>query len=291
MNWRGSRCLETSRRRSTISCAIRRAPRAPRSTDSRIAVVSLSRLPRTPPGQTSSGRRGRSRGLDVVYEDDAIVVVNKPPGLLSVPLERNPAAPSVFDQLVADIDRTASSARSSCIGSIQDSSGLVVFARSPAMQRPLVDQFRRREPERVYLAVVHGRPQPPTGTWRDRLVWNAKALIQRVARPGDSDAEEAISEYRVVEDLRNASLLEVRLRTGRRNQIRIQAAIRGMRSSVSGDIFPRSTGRRHPLRTSGAARASPDLPSSPRRPDGHAGSTAPAGFCRSARAPARAGPT
>ena len=95
------------------------------------------------------------------------------------------------------------------------------------MQRVLVDHFRRREPERVYLAVVHGRPNPTTGTWRDRLVWNAKALIQRVARPGDSDAEEAISDYKVVEELRNASLLEVRLRTGRRNQIRIQTAIRG----------------------------------------------------------------
>ena len=95
------------------------------------------------------------------------------------------------------------------------------------MQRALVDQFRRREPERVYLAVVVGHPNPATGTWRDHLSWNAKALIQKVARPGDSDAEEAISDYKVVEDLRNASLLEVRLRTGRRNQIRIQAAIRG----------------------------------------------------------------
>ena len=190
-------------------------------------MVSLSRSPRTPRGQASSGRRGRSRDLDVVFEDDAIVVVNKPPGLLSVPLERNPAAPSVFEQLVARY-RSHGKQRPFVVHRIdQDSSGLVVFARSPSMQRALVDQFRRREPERVYLAVVHGRPHPAAGTWRDRLVWNAKALIQRVARPGDSDAEDAISDYKVVEDLRNASLLEVRLRTGRRNQIRIQAAIRG----------------------------------------------------------------
>jgi RluA family pseudouridine synthase len=162
-----------------------------------------------------------------VYEDDEILVVDKPAGLLTIPLERRADETSALEQIGDDLKHRRKP-RAFVVHRIdQDSSGLVVFARSPSMQRVLVDQFRRREPERVYLAVVHGRLNPATGTWRDRLVWNAKALIQRVARPGDSDAEEAISDYKVVEELRNASLLEVRLRTGRRNQIRIQTAIRG----------------------------------------------------------------
>ncbi len=189
-------------------------------------MVGLSRSRRTPRGGTGSGRSRRSRELDVVYEDDWIVVVNKPPGLLSVPLERNPAAPSVSDRL-ADRYRSHGKRRPFVVHRIdQDSSGLVIFARNAAAQRALVDQFKRREPERVYWAIVYGHPTPPAGTWRDHLAWNSKALIQTVARPGDADAEEAISEYRVVEHLRNASLLEVKLRSGRRNQIRIQAAIR-----------------------------------------------------------------
>jgi 23S rRNA pseudouridine1911/1915/1917 synthase len=134
---------------------------------------------------------------------------------------------SVFDQLVSRY-RSHGKQRPFVVHRIdQDSSGLVVFARNAFAQRALVEQFKRREPERVYLAIVSGHLDPPAGTWRDRLVWNPKSLVQRVVRPGDPNAEQAISEYQVVEVLRNASLLEVRLRTGRRNQIRIQAATRG----------------------------------------------------------------
>jgi 23S rRNA pseudouridine1911/1915/1917 synthase len=191
-------------------------------------VVSLSRSRRTSRVATTSGRRGRrSREIDVVYEDDSIVVINKPAGLLSVPLERNPAAPSAQERL-EERYRSHGKRRLFAVHRIdQDTSGLVVFARSVSAQRVLVEQFKRREPERVYWAIVQGHPDPPAGLWRDRLAWNSKALIQKVAGPGDADAEEAISDYKVVEGLRNASLLEVRLRTGRRNQIRIQAALRG----------------------------------------------------------------
>ena len=96
-------------------------------------------------------------------------------------------------------------------------------------QKRLKAQFARREPERVYLAVVYGRPDPPSGTWRDMLVWDEKALIQKETHPRDPRGTEAISDYRVVEPFRDASLIEVRLRTGRRNQIRIQARLRGHR--------------------------------------------------------------
>jgi 23S rRNA pseudouridine1911/1915/1917 synthase len=91
----------------------------------------------------------------------------------------------------------------------------------------LKGQFARREPERVYLAVVYGRPHPRQGTWRDTLVWDEKARIQKDTHPKDPRGLEAVSEYVVKEAYVEASLLEVRLRTGRRNQIRIQARLRG----------------------------------------------------------------
>jgi 23S rRNA pseudouridine1911/1915/1917 synthase len=75
--------------------------------------------------------------------------------------------------------------------------------------------------------VVYGQPTPPHGTWRDHLVWDEKALIQKETHPRDPRAREAVSEYRTLEAFRDASLIEVRLRTGRRNQIRIQARLRG----------------------------------------------------------------
>ena len=160
-----------------------------------------------------------------MFEDDQLVVVNKPAGLLSVPLERRASAPSVYAELV-DYLRPRGKRRPFVVHRIdEDTSGLVVFAKSPDAQLVLRAQFRRREPRRIYLAVVYGRPDPSCGTWRDRIVWDEKALIQKAARPGHRDAEEAISEYRVRESFRDASLLEVHLVTGRRNQIRIQARL------------------------------------------------------------------
>jgi 23S rRNA pseudouridine1911/1915/1917 synthase len=103
----------------------------------------------------------------------------------------------------------------------------VVFAKDPTSQQRLKSQFARRQPERVYLAVVYGQPSPPEGTWRDTLVWDTKALIQKETHPRDPQGSEAIADYRVVEAFRDASLIEVRLRTGRRNQIRIQSRLRG----------------------------------------------------------------
>jgi 23S rRNA pseudouridine1911/1915/1917 synthase len=172
-------------------------------------------------------RTGPSGDLDIVYEDDVLLVVSKPPGILSVPLERKADAPSVYEQ-IEDRFRSHGKRRPFIVHRIdQDTSGLVVFAKEPHAQQRLKVQFARREPERVYLAVVYGHPDPASGTWRDMLVWDTKALIQKETHPRDPRGTEAISEYRVVESFRDASLIEVRLRTGRRNQIRIQARLRG----------------------------------------------------------------
>jgi 23S rRNA pseudouridine1911/1915/1917 synthase len=174
-------------------------------------------------------RSGLAAGgvLPIVYEDEHLIVVNKPPGLLTVPLERREGAPSVQD-LLADHFRARGRRRPFVVHRIdRDTSGLVLFAARADVQQQLKDQFRRREPERVYLAVVYGRPAPPAGTWRDRLVWDQKALVQKETHPRDPRGKDALSEYRTVETFREASLVEVRLITGKRNQIRLQARLRG----------------------------------------------------------------
>ena len=172
-------------------------------------------------------RTGPVGDIDVIFEDDALLVVNKPAGMLSVPLERKTELPSVYDQ-IEDRFRSHGKRRPFIVHRIdQDTSGLVVFAKDAESQRRLKAQFARREPERVYRAVVYGCPSPSSGTWRDTLVWDTKALIQKETHPRDPKGMDAISEYHVVERFRDASLIEVRLQTGRRNQIRIQARLRG----------------------------------------------------------------
>jgi 23S rRNA pseudouridine1911/1915/1917 synthase len=169
----------------------------------------------------------RLSGLRIIYEDDDLIVVDKPAGLLSVPLPKKSDAPSVAEEIGRHL-RSSRNGRPFVVHRIdRDTSGLVVIAKHAAAHAALKDQFLRHEPERVYQAVVYGRPDPASGEWRDRLVWDQKALIQKETHPRDPRGKEAVSEYRVIESYRETSLIEVRLVTGKRNQIRIQARLRG----------------------------------------------------------------
>lgn len=182
-------------------------------------------LDRPGSAKRTSGRR--LGGLDVVYEDDALIVVNKPAGVLAVPLERREHAISIYDEIERHL-RPRGKRRPLVVHRIdRDTSGLVLFAKTARAQAILKRQFLRHEPERVYLAVVYGHPSPPTGTWRDHLAWDQKALIQKATHARDPRAKDAIASYRVVESFATTSLLEVRLVTGKRNQIRLQARLRG----------------------------------------------------------------
>lgn len=175
-------------------------------------------------------RMGRSPSegeLSIVFEDDAIVVVNKPPGLLAVPLPRKEEAVSVEDLLVVRL-RSRGKRRPLVVHRIdRDTSGLVVFAVRPDALARLKDQFRRHEALRVYLAVVYGHPSPETGTWEDTVTWDDRAMIQKETHLRDPNGSEARCSYRVLEMFRETSLIEVTLVTGRRNQIRLQARMRG----------------------------------------------------------------
>jgi 23S rRNA pseudouridine1911/1915/1917 synthase len=172
----------------------------------------------------ASARRNIAR---VVYKDSHLIAVDKPAGLLTVPLARQSGAPSVQDQL-AQFLRSHGKKRPFPVHRIdRDTSGLVVFALRIDAQENLKDQFLRHEPERAYLAVVYGRPSPASGQWRDRLVWDQRSLMQKQTSELDPKGQEAVSEYRVLETFRDSSLVEVRLFTGKRNQIRLQASIRG----------------------------------------------------------------
>ena len=204
-----------------IEVSLRDAARA-------LAAGETVRLWQDRPGSSRPvSSRGRTGDLDIVFEDAALLVLNKPAGLLSVPLERKLGASSVYDQL-EDYFRSHGKRKPLVVHRIdRDTSGLVVFAKDARAQAALKDQFRRREPERIYLAVVYGHPDPAEGRWQDHLVWDTKALIQKETSPRDPKGMEAISDYRVAESFKDTSLVEVRLQTGKRNQIRIQARLRG----------------------------------------------------------------
>ena len=196
----------------------------------RLAAGDLVRLWIDRPG--SAKRRttlGDDRDLPIVFEDDVLIVLNKPAGLLAVPLplERRHDAPSVCRISSATSAIAAGDAPFVVHRIDRDTSGLVLFAKTEAAQETLKEQFKRHQKMHVYRAIVYGLPSPASGTWHDHLVWDTKALIQKETHPRDPRGKEAICHYRVVEQLGNASLVEVSLVTGKRNQIRIQARLRG----------------------------------------------------------------
>jgi 23S rRNA pseudouridine1911/1915/1917 synthase len=159
-------------------------------------------------------------GLAIVHLDDAVVVVEKPAGLLSMGSERekektayrilnthlktlmNTPAQQVF--IVHRLDR--------------ETSGLMMFARTEATQAAL--QRNWKGVIKRYLAVVEGVPAEAQGTLKDRLVESKALTVHRVEEGG----ELAITHYRILRAKGARALLELTLETGRRNQIRVQLA-------------------------------------------------------------------
>ncbi|MGE5361816.1 MAG: RluA family pseudouridine synthase, partial [Bacteroidales bacterium] len=182
--------------------------------------------------------------LHIVFEDAALVVVDKPAGILVEPLPGDDAEVTLRD-LIADRLRSAGGARALVVHRIdRDTTGLVVFAKDARAQAVLKRQFERRTARRVYLAVVSGTLRERDGTWTDALVWDKSRLVQRRARRDDprTVVKEATASYRVLEQFDDATLLEVRLHTGKRNQIRVQAALRH-HPLVGEHIYTRETSR------------------------------------------------
>lgn len=173
-------------------------------------------------------------GFRIVYQDDDVVVVEKDAGVLTVP------TPSREDDaLVQRVEGAYKKRgfRSSDLHVVHRidrfTSGLVVFARHAIARDRLRRAFASRVPERVYLAVVEGRLAEEGGRLQHRLVEDPKSYKVRVALPGET-GRHASCRWSVVERFEHATLVEVTLETGRRNQIRAQFAGEG--HPLVGDI-------------------------------------------------------
>jgi 23S rRNA pseudouridine1911/1915/1917 synthase len=159
--------------------------------------------------------------LRLVHEDADVVVIDKPPGLLTIAdaAERERTA----YRLVRDWLDARGAGRVFVVHRLdRETSGLVVLARSAAAKAALQAQFRARTAERVYVAMVEGVVRDAAGTLTARLVED-RSLRVRPA-PAARAGREAITRYRVLERSGDTTLLELTLVTGRRAQIRTQLA-------------------------------------------------------------------
>jgi 23S rRNA pseudouridine1911/1915/1917 synthase len=159
-----------------------------------------------------------SREVSVLYEDDAVVVLNKPAGLLAVPIEGSDT-PSALSVLAASLK--SNKERAWIVHRIDRfASGALLFAKTKPDRDALVRQFLDHTPARRYLAVVRGRLEAQTGT----LVhyFRREGMHQQLRTAKDSRAMRAELRYSVERLFADASLVRVELVTGLQNQIRVQ---------------------------------------------------------------------
>lgn len=211
-------------------------------------------MPRPPaafPARPAAKDKYITRGLRIVHEDDDLIVIEKPPGMLSA-IVPGDHGDNVFGKVKEHV-KDAAKRRGSRAWIIhrldREASGLLVFAKSERAYELLKEELSARRMHRVYAAVVEREfaPGETQGTIRSYLYEDTRGMIHSVESPGevplhlrrDTDNEEhatakpATTHYRVLTQAKNRSLLHIRLETGRKHQIRVH--LNQLGHSIIGD--------------------------------------------------------
>jgi 23S rRNA pseudouridine1911/1915/1917 synthase len=185
------------------------------------------------PPAAEAAAQAQAIPLSIVFEDEHLIVVDKPAGLVVHPAAGNPDG-TLVNALLHHCAQTGKG-RLSGIGGVarpgivhridKDTSGLLVVAKSDAAHEGLAKQFADHSIERAYLAVVSGHPNPRAGTIRGKIgrsdVNRKKmAVLPDTARRG----KEAVTHYKTLRSLEDCAVVECRLETGRTHQVRVHLA-------------------------------------------------------------------
>jgi 23S rRNA pseudouridine1911/1915/1917 synthase len=181
--------------------------------------------------------------LNIIYEDQNVIVINKEAGQVV-----HPGAGNYFGTLVnallayyPPIRDVGEKERPGVVHRLdKDTSGAVIFAKTDKAYKWLVTQFKKRNTQKAYLALVDGKPPTPTGRIEAPIVRDRKDRT-RMAVGLQGQGKKAVSEYFTIEEFQKHTYLEVHPITGRTHQIRIHLSYLDV--PVVGD---RIYGRRHP---------------------------------------------
>lgn len=163
--------------------------------------------------------------ISILYQDEHLLIVDKPARMLVV------AAPGRSRATAVDRMQKQIGSRVFAVHRLdEDTTGVLALARSHDSKKRLEAIFRAHEAERIYLAVTSHAPSPPAGRIESRLRENAYGIMESTT---DGPGHKAVTHYRIVRRLKRETLVECRLETGRRNQIR--AHLSGLGCPIVGD--------------------------------------------------------
>ena len=175
------------------------------------------------PGDTviisSSPIRKKTRSnLPIIYEDDELIVINKPSGLLSIASDKEKGA-TAYRMLSDYVQQKDKHNRIFVVHRLdEDTSGVLMVAKNPKIQKALQDNWNDIVTKRGYFAVVEGVMEQKEGTVKSYLKKNAQNLMYSSK---DKNGQFSITHYKVIKSNDEYSLLDVNIDTGRKNQIRV----------------------------------------------------------------------
>lgn len=171
------------------------------------------------------------RGINVVYEDRDLIVINKNAGLLSMATdkEKRNTVYSMLSDYVKDEDKDNKIYIVHRLD--RETSGLMMFAKNKEMQELLQESWKRTVMERSYLAVIDGRLDPPEGTVSSYLFESSVFIVYSSQNP--EKGEKAITHYKTLKSNEQYSLLKMNLETGKKNQIRVH--LQDLKHPIVGD--------------------------------------------------------
>lgn len=169
--------------------------------------------------------------IKILFEDEAVIVADKPAGLLTIATERERER-TLYAWLYEHVKRKRPPQKIFVVHRLdREASGLLVFAKSPEAKEYLQRQFKNRTAGRVYKAVVDGRVEEDTKIIESCLAENRAHRSYSTSDPGIG--KPAITRFRVLKRARRRTLLEVELGSGRKHQIRVHLAELG--HPITGD--------------------------------------------------------